>query len=76
MVITDKWLFYSFWIEKAFIGNKNVAKLILFSCLNYENDGKQQEQLFSLPRYEIQSLVPRRGVGLAVTVGTVQCSWN
>lgn len=55
-------LFSSFLIEKAFIGNKNLARCILFSCLNYETEGKWQEK-FSLPPYEIQSLVTRSEVG-------------
>lgn len=57
---TEKWLFVSsFLIEKAFIGNKNLARFILFGGMNYETDGKWQEKEFSLPLYEIQSLLAR-----------------
>ncbi|KQK84517.1 hypothetical protein AAES_48964 [Amazona aestiva] len=45
--------------EKAFIGSKNLAGFILFSCMSYETDGKWQEKEFSLPPYEIQSLMAR-----------------
>lgn len=49
--------------RKGFHCNNNLARFILFSCLNYETKGKWQEKTFSLPPYKIQSLVATSKVG-------------